>query len=71
VGAFQWLVTITRLDLAFSVSKCSRYTTNPTSAHFNTTKRICRYLAGTISLGLRYSPNIYKASLNPKGKLVL
>jgi len=71
VGAFQWLITMTRLDLAFSVSRYSRYTTNPTSVHFNTTKRIYRYLAGTISLGLRYSPNIHEASLNPKGKLVL
>jgi len=62
---------MTRLDLAFSVSKYSRYTTNPTSVHFNTTKRICRYLADTISLGLRYGPNIHEASLNPKGKLVL
>jgi len=62
---------MTRLDLAFLVSKYSRYTTNPTIVYFNTTKRICRYLAGTISLGLRYSPNIYKASLNPEGKLVL
>jgi len=71
VGAFQWLVTITRPDLAFSVSKYSRYTTNPTSVYFNTAKRICRYLAGTISLGLRYGPNIHEASLNPEGKLVL
>jgi len=62
---------MTRLDLAFLVSKCSRYTTNPTSVYFNTTKRIYRYLADTISLGLRYSLNIYEASLNPKGKLVL
>jgi len=62
---------MTRLDLAFLVSKYSRYTTNPTSVYFNTTKRIYRYLAGTISLGLRYGLNIYKASLNPKGKLVL
>jgi len=62
---------MTRPDLAFLVNKCSRYTTNPTSVYFNTTKRICRYLADTISLGLRYSPNIYKASLNLEGKLVL
>jgi len=62
---------ITRLDLAFLVRKCSRYTTNPTSTHFNTIKRIYKYLAGTIDLGLRYSLNIYKASLNLKGKLVL
>jgi len=71
VGAFQWLVTMTRPDLAFSVGKCGRYTANPTSAHFNAAKRICRYLAGTISLGLRYGPNIHEASLNPEGKLVL
>jgi len=71
VGAFQWLVTITRPDLAILVSKYSRYTTNPTSVYFNTTKRIYRYLADTISLGLRYGPNIYEASLNPEGKLVL
>jgi len=62
---------MTRPDLAFLVSKYSRYTTNPTSIYFNTTKRIFRYLADTISLGLRYSPNIHEASLNPKGKLVL
>jgi len=62
---------MTRLDLAFSVSKYSRYTTNPTSVYFNTTKRIYKYLADTISLGLRYSSNIYEASLNPKSKLVL
>jgi len=62
---------MTRLDLAFSVSKYSRYTTNPTSVYFNTTKRIYSYLVDTISLGLRYSLNIYKASLNLKSKLVL
>jgi len=62
---------MTRLDLAFLVSKCSRYTTNPTSTYFNTIKRIYRYLTGTISLGLRYSPNIHEASLNLEGKLVL
>jgi len=62
---------MTRLDLAFLVSKCNRYTINSTSTYFNTIKRICRYLAGTIDLGLRYSLNIYKASLNREGKLVL
>jgi len=62
---------MTRLDLAFVVSKYDRYTTNPTSTYFSTIKRICKYLAGTIGLRLRYRLNIYKASLNLKGKLVL
>jgi len=62
---------MTRPDLIFTVSKYGRYTINPTSIHFNTVKRVYKYLAGTISLGLHYRPNIYNASLNPKGKLVL
>jgi len=64
-------VTITRPDLVFAVNKYGRYTINPTSIHFNTMKRIYKYLAGTISLGLYYKPNIYNTSLNSKGKLVL
>ena len=71
MGALQWLVTITRPDLAFAVGKCGRYTINPISIHFNTMKRIYKYLTSTISLGLHYRPNIHDASLNPKGKLVL
>jgi len=62
---------MTRLDLAFSVGKYSRYTTNSTSSYFNAVKRIYKYLAGTTGLRLRYRPNIYNASLNPKGRLVL
>jgi len=57
--------------LAFLVRKYNQYTTNPTSTYFNTIIRIYRYLAGTTGLGLRYSLNIYEASLNLEGKLVL
>jgi len=71
IRVLQWLVTITRPDLVFAVGKYGRYTANPTSIHFNTVKRICKYLASTTSLGLRYGPNIHDTSLNPKGKLVL
>jgi len=64
-------VTITRPDLVFTVNKYGRYTINSTSIYFNTVKRIYKYLASTINLGLYYRPNIYNASLNLKGKLVL
>jgi len=60
-----------KLDLAFIVSKYSRYTINSTSTYFNAVKRIYKYLADTISLRLRYKSNIYNASLNSEGKLVL
>ncbi len=64
-------MTITRPDLAFTVNKYGRYTINLTNIHFNTIKRIYKYLASTTSLGLHYKPNIHNASPNPKGKLVL
>ncbi len=64
-------MTITRPDLVFIINKYDRYTINPTSIHFNTMKRIYKYLASTTSLGLRYRPNIHNASPNFKGKLVL
>ncbi len=64
-------MTITRPDLVFTVNKYGRYTINSTSIYFNTVKRIYKYLASTINLGLYYRPNIYNASLNLKGKLVL
>ena len=50
-----------RLDLAYSVSICARFTYNPTTEHFNVAKRIIRYLAGTIDLGLRFSPHSDKS----------
>ncbi len=62
---------ITRPDLVFTINKYSRYTINPTSIYFNTIKRIYKYLASTINLGLYYRPNIYNTSPNPKGKLIL
>ena len=61
IGALQWLVTMTRPDLAYSVGICARFTHNPTTEHFNTAKRIIRYLAGTIDLGLRFGPHSDKS----------
>ena len=48
----------TRPDIAYAVSLVSRYSANPTSAHWNAVIRIFRYLRGTVHYEL-----VYKGSL--------
>jgi len=45
---------------------CARFQANPKESHFNTAKRILKYLKGTTNVGLWY-PN--EATLNLKGYL--
>lgn len=48
----------TRPDIAYAVSLVSRYSANPTPAHWNAVVRIFRYLRGTVHYEL-----VYKGSL--------
>ncbi|KAI3673709.1 hypothetical protein L6452_39837 [Arctium lappa] len=54
VGALQYL-TITRPDLSYVVNQVSQFLKAPTADHFQSVKRILRYVKGTISFGLTYS----------------
>ncbi|GKA95859.1 uncharacterized mitochondrial protein-like protein [Tanacetum coccineum] len=54
VGALQYL-TITRPDLSYVVNQVSQFLHAPTIAHFQSVKRILRYVKGTISFGLTFS----------------
>ena len=45
----------TRLDISFSVSKLSRFTSNPSVDHWKAINRVLGYLRKTISLRLFYS----------------
>ena len=45
----------TRLDIAYAVSKLSRYTSNPCQDHWKEILRVLRYLKYTQNYGLHYS----------------
>jgi len=54
VGSLRYL-TCTRPDILFAVRVVSRFMEAPTSTHLKVTRRILRYLKGTIDIGLFYS----------------
>ena len=55
IGSLMYAMHCTRPDIAFSVCKLSRYTSNPSMEHWKAIIRIFGYLKGTKNLGLFYS----------------
>ncbi|CAM9000248.1 unnamed protein product [Rhodiola kirilowii] len=55
IGSLLYDMTCTRPDIAFTVGKLSRYTSNPSMQHWQAIHRDLRYLKGTTNLGLVYS----------------
>uniref|UniRef100_A0A1U7XD95 Uncharacterized protein LOC104232850 n=1 Tax=Nicotiana sylvestris TaxID=4096 RepID=A0A1U7XD95_NICSY len=49
IGRVMFLMNYTRSDIAYAVSRLSRYTHNLSSEHWNALYRLLRYLRGTIS----------------------
>lgn len=54
IGCLIYLVTCTRPDISFAVSKLSQYLQNPKQCHLVPAKRILRYLSGTKTHGIQY-----------------
>jgi hypothetical protein len=55
IDSVMFLMNCTRPDIAYAVSRLSRYTHNPAREHWNTMTRLLKYLKGTMNLGLTYT----------------
>ena len=54
VGALNWTAVVTRPDLAYTLSRLSKYLSKPARIHKDAAKHALRYLAGTKDYGLIY-----------------
>ncbi len=63
VGSLIYLMTCTRPDLSWIVSKLSQYLSDPYEQHWSTVKHVMRYLKGTIDHELCYKKSDEKLKL--------
>lgn len=52
IGSLMYLMLCTRPDISFAVSQLSRYCSNPGPDHQKAARRVLKYLAGTVDMGL-------------------
>jgi len=64
IGSLLYLTLATRLDIAYSVIKLSRFASNPSEIHISAGKRILRYLKGTINYGIIYYRTLNNSPIN-------
>ena len=57
IGSLIYVMTMTRPDIAFSVSQASQFFENPGKGHWNGVKMILAYLTGTSHFGLLFDGN--------------
>nr|KAJ0200496.1 hypothetical protein LSAT_V11C600308410 [Lactuca sativa] len=55
IGCLMYAMISTRPDIAYAVGRLSRYTSNPSSHHWQAVSRVFKYLKGTTNYGLSYS----------------
>jgi hypothetical protein len=56
LGSLMYMMTSTRPDLTVSVSLLSQFMSNPSSQHWESGKKVIRYLKGTSNLALCFKP---------------
>ena len=54
VGSLIYIMTATRPDLCFVVTKLSQYMSKPTAAHLGLAKHVLKYVKGTRDYGLTF-----------------
>ena len=57
IGALQYL-PITRPDIVFAVNKLAQFMHQSSQLHWTSTKRVFRYLKGTITHGISLTPSV-------------
>lgn len=55
IGSLMYLMDCTRPDIANSVNKLARYTSNPSHQHWDAVVRVLKYLRHTSNYGLHYT----------------
>jgi hypothetical protein len=55
IGSLMYLASATRPDIAYAVSKLSRFVSNLGSEHWRALERVMHYLVGTMNYGIHYS----------------
>ena len=55
IGSLMYLASATRPDIAFAVSKLSRFVSKTGDVHWHVVERVMRYLKGTMNYGLHYT----------------
>ena len=58
VGSLMYLAVATRLDIAFSVNQLARVMSAPDEFHWESAKKVMRYLKGTMNLGITFSGGV-------------
>ena len=54
LGKLNYVMVMTRPDIAFPVSKLGQFAANPSAHHWQALKRLYRYLKGTMDGGIQY-----------------
>ncbi|CAA7044991.1 unnamed protein product [Microthlaspi erraticum] len=64
IGCLMYAMTSTRPNIAYAVGRLSRYTSNPSTHHWQAVKRVLKYLRGTMDYGLCYGgfPSVLEAA---------
>jgi hypothetical protein len=57
-------MTKTRPDIAFAVSCCARFMSNPDATHFRALDRVWKYLVGTVDYSLVYTTSEHRLHLS-------
>nr|KAJ0227703.1 hypothetical protein LSAT_V11C100011740 [Lactuca sativa] len=69
IGCLMYAMISTRPDIAYAVGRLSRYTSNPSSHHWQAVSRVFKYLKGTMNYGLTYIgyPSVSEVIQMPTG----